>query len=156
MPGKRTASTVQDRSGKEAPAAVPIGPALVVEDDAIIALELVDTLRKGGADPVEICPTTECARVALERLQPTVIVLDSRLRDRNDGWALAELASLMGPQAPQIIFATGSPEAIPPGIAALGTVLGKPFTPTELIAALAPRRTDGLLGRLRGALTGHA
>jgi len=142
----------------------PIGPALVVEDDPIVAMDLADALREGGADPVETCPTTECARIMLERLAPAVIVLDSRLEDRNDGWALAELASVMGPPAPQVIFATASPESIPPEIAQLGTVLAKPFSPRDLIAALSPRRHashrhaahrhEGLLGRLRGALGG--
>ncbi|MBC2664323.1 response regulator [Novosphingobium flavum] len=134
----------------------PIGPALVVEDDPIVAMSLVDTLRECGADPVETCPNTECARIMLERLSPAVLVLDSRLEDRDDGWALAELASLMGPHAPQVIFATASPERIPPHIALLGTVLGKPFAPHDLIAALAPRRHESLLGRLRGALGGDA
>lgn len=156
MPGKRTAAQARhgDNDRARGPV-VPFGPALVVEDDPIVAMELVDALREGGADPVETCPNTECARIALERLLPAVIVLDSRLDDRDDGWALAELAALMGPHAPQVIFATASPESIPPEIAALGTVLGKPFTPAMLIAALAPRRHEGLLGRLRGALSGH-
>jgi hypothetical protein len=83
-------------------------------------------------------------------------VLDSRLQDRNDGWALAELASIMGPPAPRIIFGTAAPDNIPPHIAALGVVLVKPFTPHQLIAALSPRRPESLLGRLRGALGGES
>lgn len=158
MAGRRSASTRPRDTGAAGPGEgraqppVPLGPALVVEDDPIVAMELADTLRDAGADPVETCPNTECARVMLERLKPAVLVLDSRLQDRNDGWALAELAALMGPHAPQVIFATASPERIPAGIASLGTVLGKPFTPRELIAALHPRRHASLLGRLRGAL----
>ena len=133
-----------------------IGPALGVEDDPIIALSLADALRDAGADPVEICPNTECARVSLERLAPAVIVLDSRLDDRDDGWAIAEIVALMGPQAPQIIFATGAPERIPPEIAALGTVLEKPFKSADLVALLARRRPEGgILGRLRDALSGN-
>jgi len=133
-----------------------LGAALVVEDDPIIAMTVADTLRGGGADPVETCATTEEARGALERLLPAIVVLDIHLADRDDGWAFAELLPLMGPPRPQVIFATGAPQDIPPAIAALGTVLAKPFTPADLLQAVGRHNSDGLLGRLRGALGGEA
>lgn len=130
----------------------PLGPALVVEDDPLIALWVADVLREGGADPVETCGTTEAAREALERLAPRVVVLDARLSDRDDGWAFAELLPLLGPARPQVIFATGAPETIPPHVAALGTVLAKPYAPEALLAAIAPQGRGGLMARIRGAL----
>jgi CheY-like chemotaxis protein len=144
-------SMIRGRSGPAHGGAVtPLGPALVVEDDPVIALSLADVLRSGGADPVETCATTESAREALERLAPAIVVLDVHLADRTDGWVFAELLALLGPTRPQLIFATGTPEEIPAEIAALGTVLAKPFAPAALLAALAPQRGPGLLGRLRG------
>jgi len=131
-------------------AAMSLGPALVVEDDPVIALFVADALRAGGADPVETCGSTEAAREALERLAPVIVVLDVHLADRADGWVFAELLPLLGPNRPQLIFATGSPEEIPAEVAALGTVLAKPFAQADLLAALAPQRAPGLLDRLRG------
>lgn len=142
--------------GKRQDKAAPrrrLGAALVIEDDPIIAMVVADILRDGGADPVETCATTEEGRAALERLQPAIVVLDVHLADRDDGWAFAELLPLMGPPSPQVIFATGSPRDIPPAIAALGTVLAKPFTPADLLRIAGHPHAEGLLGRLRGAFT---
>lgn len=141
-------------SGPRGAAALPrLGAALVIEDDPIIAMTVADTLRDGGAHPVETFATTEEALIALERLLPSIVVLDVHLADREDGWAFAELLPLMGPPRPQVIFATGSPQDIPPQIAALGTVLAKPFSPADLLRAVDPPHSEGLLSRLRGAFT---
>lgn len=131
-----------------------IGPGLVVEDDPVVALLVADTLRDAGAAPVEICATTEAARDALERLCPALVILDVHLADRDDGWALAELLSALGPQTAQVIFATATPEAIPQAVAALGTVLPKPFAPAQLQAAIDRKRPASLMTRLREALSG--
>lgn len=138
--------------GRAARQAAPrLGAAMVVEDDPIIAMAIADTLSDGGADPVETFATTEDARNALERLRPAVVVLDVHLADRHDGWAFAELLLVMGPPRPQVIFATGSPQDIPPEIAALGTVLAKPFSPEDLLRVVGHPHSESLFGRLRGA-----
>ncbi len=137
----------------EAPAPRRLGAALVVEDDPIIAMNVADILQGAGADPVETVATTEQARLALERLLPAIVVLDVHLADRDDGWAFAELLLLMGPPSPQVIFATGSPQDIPPGIAALGTVLTKPFSPADLLRTVGQPHSEGLFGRLRSAFS---
>ena len=61
---------------------------------------------------------------ALEQGDPVAIVLDVHLSDRSDGWALAELAELLGPRRPYIVFATGAPQDIPPEIAEIGATQG--------------------------------
>jgi DNA-binding response OmpR family regulator len=131
-----------------------LGRALVVEDDAILAMALEDALREGGADKVVVCASVAQAMTELDRLKPDILILDVQLADRGDGWAMAELVTELSPRPPAIIFSTGRPDAIPENIAKLGVVLSKPYQPEILIAALADlRRKPGLLDRLREALS---
>jgi CheY-like chemotaxis protein len=130
-----------------------LGRALIVEDDALLALALEEALIEGGARSVESCNSSAAAKVALETFRPDVVVLDVHLADCNDGWAFAEIVTQLGPRSPHIIFSTATPEAIPPEVAALGLVMAKPYRPDELVEAVRRyRRGSGLLTRLRSAL----
>jgi len=144
------------RRGKNGkPAKLSLGRALIVEDDALLAMNLEEALREGGADDVVVCGSIAEAMTELERLKPHVLILDVNLADRDDGWAMAELVTELSPQPPAIVFSTGAPEKIPPKVAELGAVLAKPYDPAALIAALVEhRRKPGLLDRLRVALAG--
>lgn len=128
-----------------------LGHVLVVEDDVILSLAIEAELLDAGAREVEICHTTDAALAALRRTRPDVIVLDVHLADRDDGWAIAELVSSVGPQPPQIIFSTGAPERIPPQVAELGAILEKPYDPRDLVRAIRTPARRGLLARLRKA-----
>lgn len=125
---------------------------LVVEDDGILAMAIEQTLRDHGVDHINICPTTEQALEALRVEEPDAIILDVHLADRDDGWAIAELVKSLG-RAPRIIFSTGAPKDIPPHIAELGCVLTKPYSSQELVAALSPPSTRGILSRLKNVLS---
>ena len=128
-----------------------LGHVLVVEDDAILCMAIETALLDGGARSVHCCPTTEAALAELDSKRPDIVILDVHLADRQDGWAIAELLTQLGPQPPRIVFSTGNPEAIPPEVAGLGLVLTKPFSPDTLIAALhSGTRRTGLFGRLLG------
>jgi DNA-binding response OmpR family regulator len=130
-----------------------LGRALVVEDDAILAMALEDALRAGGAEKIVVCDSVAAAMAELETLKPDILVLDVQLADRSDGWAIAELVTELSPRPPAIVFSTGAPERIPAKVAELGAILAKPYDPDMLIAVLAEhRRKPGLLGRLREAL----
>jgi CheY-like chemotaxis protein len=131
-----------------------LGNALVVEDEAIVALAMADSLAEAGADEIATCHTTAQALIEMQRLRPAILVLDVHLADRDDGWALAELAMAISPSPPLIVFSTATPERIPAHIAELGHVLAKPFPP-DALARLVQRhgRPGGLLGRLRSALS---
>lgn len=141
---------------KSKPTRTPsLGRALIVEDDPLLAMSLEDALRDGGAEEVVVCDSVAAAMAELERLKPDILVLDVKLADRDDGWAMAELVTELSPRPPAIIFSTGAPEKIPEKVAELGAVLAKPYDPARLIAVLAEnRRKPGLLGRLRQALAG--
>lgn len=130
-----------------------IGTALVVEDDPILALSIEDILLNAGAPKVTVCSSTRQALAALDKERPDVVVLDVHLVDRDDGWAVAELVTELGPNPPRIVFSTGNPGAIPDEIAELGTVLTKPYAPEALIKATAGTRRTGLLARIKGAIS---
>ena len=132
---------------------VNLGRVLVVEDDPIQAMALEDALREAGAVEVVLCPSIACAMEALEQGPADAIVLDVHLADRDDGWALAELVDMLGPKRPRIVFSTGSPEDIPPAIAEMGPVFGKPYDPAELAEVLASGTKQGLFTRLRSAIS---
>ncbi|WP_057883420.1 response regulator [Tsuneonella troitsensis] len=140
------------RPGKNKPAR-KLGHVLLVEDDALIAVALEGSLIDAGAKSVTICTTTADALSALRDKRPDGLVLDVHLADRDDGWAIAELVNSVGPNPPRIVFSTGSPQDIPVEIAELGPVLEKPYDHAELIDALCNPPREGLLARLKDALT---
>ena len=128
-----------------------LGRVLVVEDDPVLALAIEDALvHLGKAREVVICPSTAATMAELEKERPDAIVLDVHLSDRDDGWAVAELVELLGPRRPRIVFSTGSPEEIPPGIAEMGPIFEKPYNPAELVEALTDSGKSGFFARLRG------
>ena len=136
-----------DQTQKPAPGLANV---LLVEDDAILAMALEDALLRAGAGRVTICASVEQTMRALDSDErPDAIVLDVHLADRDDGWALAELVTMLGPRPPRIAFSTGSPESIPANVAALGPVFVKPYDPDDLVGALVEGGKSGLFTLLR-------
>ena len=125
---------------------------MVVEDDAVIGLTIEQALIDAGVKSVDICPTTKEALAALRERQPGAIILDVHLADRDDGWGIAEIVRSLGPDSPRIIFSTGMPRDIPEEVAALGSVLEKPYDPQVLVDLLREPKSRGIISRLRGAL----
>jgi len=151
MDAKITTTTDKNVRG-DRPARKPassLGRVLLVEDDAVLAMALEDALRVGGAQKVDICSSMAATMAALDKGRYDALVIDVHLADRDDGWALAELVSLLGPRPPRIAFSTGSPEAIPPEVAEMGPVFVKPYDPVQLVTELAGGRRKGLIARLR-------
>ncbi|GAA0283872.1 hypothetical protein GCM10009127_26630 [Alteraurantiacibacter aestuarii] len=125
---------------------------LLVEDDPVLALSLEAALIDGGAGEVIICSSMAATVAELEKARPDAIILDVHLTDRDDGWALAELVSLLGPKRPRIAFSTGSPEDIPASVKEMGAVFEKPYDPAQLVEVLMSGNKTGLIARLRSAL----
>ena len=144
-------SKMDGKKAKPAPKA-KFGKVLLVEDDPILALSLEDALKDGGAKDVTVCSSMKATMEALEDTNFDAIVLDVHLADRDDGWALAELVTLLGAKPPRIVFSTGSPEDIPANIAEMGPVFEKPYDPAQLVQVLAGDQKKGLFERLRGAM----
>jgi len=139
-----------DKSSRRPRKRSRLGRVLVVEDDPIVALAIEAALQDAGATEVVVCPSISCTMDALEQGSAAAIVLDVHLADRSDGWALAELADLLGPKPPYIVFATGAPEDIPPEVAEMGPVFEKPYDPAQLAEVLASGVKRGLFARLLG------
>jgi CheY-like chemotaxis protein len=139
-----------DTSSKRPRRRARLGRILVVEDDPIVAMALEAALFDVGATEVVVCPSISCTMEALEKGPAAAIVLDVHLADRSDGWALAELAELLGSKPPYIVFATGAPEDIPPEVAELGPVFEKPYDPAQLAEVLVSGTKRGLFARLLG------
>ena len=111
---------------------------LIVEDEAIIAWELSDTVERLGYD---VCGTAASAAAAIDldaRLQPDVILMDVRLGRGGDGISAAE--AILVRRQPAIIFCTAY--ANDPAIAARlqsidpVAVLAKPVQYTAVAHAL--------------------
>lgn len=149
------ASRQDHSSAKRRKATRTLGQALVVEDDGLIALDIAEALEEAGANPVVTCASVAEAMVQLELAVPALLVLDVHLADRDDGWALAELAIQLGESPPLIVFTTATPSLIPASAADLGHVLAKPFLTEALIALIEKERPTSLLGRIRHALSGQ-
>ena len=144
--GRDKSSKTEKRQGRRK----RLGRVLVVEDDPIVAMAMEAALLDAGATEVVVCPSITSTMEALEQGAAAAIVLDVHLSDRSDGWALAELAELLGPKPPYIVFATGAPEDIPPEVAELGPVFEKPYDPAKLVEVLASGVKRGLFARLLG------
>lgn len=129
-----------------------LGKVLLVEDDAILAMSLEEALQDGGASQVTVCSSMKATMEELESGNFDAIILDVHLADRDDGWALAELVTMLGPKPPRIVFSTGSPEDIPEEIAEMGPVFEKPYDSAQLVDVLRGDQKKGLFARLRSAI----
>src|SRR6476659_449494 len=58
---------------------------LIVEDEAIIALDLKDRVRRFGYEVIAIVPSAERAIAAAFELHPDVVLMDIRLEGEMDG-----------------------------------------------------------------------
>lgn len=143
----KSESAKGDRAKATAPRRV-----LLVEDDAVLAMALEDALRDGGSSEITVCSSMSATMAALEKNNFDALVIDVHLADRNDGWALAELVSLLGTKRPRIAFSTGSPDDIPLEVAEMGPVFEKPYDPALLVAELSEGTRTGLIARLRRAI----
>lgn len=144
IPARSKAKNGKAKAGK------PPARVLLLEDDALLAMALEDAFLRAGTREVIICPSMKAAMRELERKERTdAVVIDVHLADRDDGWAIAELVTLLGTKPPLFAFSTGSPEEIPQEIAAKGLVFEKPYDPDELVRQLSSGKARGLFSRLK-------
>ena len=122
---------------------------MVVEDDAVLGMDIEQMLRDAGVEEVSICASAACTLEQLRDHRPDAIIIDVHLTDSDDGWGIAEMVDAVGVKPPQIIFQTGTPQDIPEDVAKLGTILPKPYAPEELIDLLRSKRKTGFLAALR-------
>lgn len=105
---------------------------LYLEDEAIIALETVDTLRDFGFETIDQVYTLEAADKALGDAMPDLALLDVNLSHGRTSFDLSE--RLLAAGVP-VVMATGYARADLPVNAAV-RVIEKPVTPNQLQDAL--------------------
>lgn len=101
---------------------------LIIEDEALIALDLENIVRALGHDVVEIARTKAEALAAIERRRPGLILADVRLADGSSG--LDAVREILGGVELPVIFITAYPERVLTGLRPEPTfVIPKPFKP---------------------------
>jgi CheY-like chemotaxis protein len=108
---------------------------LIVEDEFLIRMDAVDTIRSGGFDVVEADNADEAIVILEGRLDITVVFTDIQMPGSMDGLKLA--AAIRGRWPPIKIVATSgllkmSEDDLPSG----SRFLSKPYNAPQLMAAL--------------------
>jgi light-regulated signal transduction histidine kinase (bacteriophytochrome)/CheY-like chemotaxis protein len=112
---------------------------LVVEDSALVAMELDSALAAAGATVIGPAARLEEAMALLAASSPDAALLDIDL----DGVAVFPLADALAARGVPFLFTTGyAPDAVLPARHAGAPVLAKPYRGEEAVAALA-RLLDG-------------
>jgi DNA-binding response OmpR family regulator len=81
--------------------------ALIIEDDALIALQIEMLLEERGFTSIDIAATEQDAVKAALCHRPTIITSDVRLASGNGPHAVQDILARIGPTP--VIFITGSP-----------------------------------------------
>jgi response regulator NasT len=118
--------------------AEPAGPAriLVVEDESIIRIDIVESLRGFGYDVVGEAADGEAAVAMATELRPDLVVMDVKM-PKMDGISAAEKLH-QGRIAPVLLLTAFSQKELVERASEAGVVayIVKPFTPADLLPAV--------------------
>jgi len=107
---------------------------LVVEDEAVIAMDIVVTIMSVGHTVVAVADNLQRAVEAAKKYEPDLALVDVQLKDGDSG---LEVARIMKANGIPSIFVTGFPEALLTGKRGEPAfVLTKPFDPHALAAMI--------------------
>lgn len=107
---------------------------MIVEDQAILAMELEMVLADAGCEVVGCAMDARSAFAVADRERPALALVDVNLLDGLTGPQIAQ--GLVSQYGTAVIFLTANPEQIPEGFAgALGAV-SKPFDETTIRSAV--------------------
>lgn len=117
---------------------------LVIEDDRDLQMMVEDALRDGGYEPA-IAGSGEEALTLLKafRTKYSALVTDIRLLGRLDGWWVARGAREIDPSFPVLYITGGGGDEWPTRGVPDSVLLNKPFSPDELVAAVAKLLKNG-------------
>jgi CheY-like chemotaxis protein len=108
---------------------------LVIEDEAVIAMDIVVTVRSAGHTVVGVADTEAKAVALSEEFRPDLILADVQLKDGDSGIEAVE--KIMRISQVPVIFVTGFPEAFLTGDKVEPAfLLTKPFDPEALTATI--------------------
>lgn len=108
---------------------------LIVEDQAILAMELECVLSDAGCDVVGCAMDAPSAMEIARHTQPDLALVDLNLVDGRTGPDLA--ARLVRDHGAAVVFLTANPEQIPDGFAGALGALTKPFDDATIHAVVA-------------------
>jgi CheY-like chemotaxis protein/DNA-directed RNA polymerase specialized sigma24 family protein len=109
---------------------------LVIEDEAVIALDVADIVRNAGHEVVGIAATEKAAVELAKKHSPHLVLADIQLRGSDSG--ISAVREIMRAMTVPVIFVTGYPERLLTGAQLEPAfVISKPFDPDLLRAAIA-------------------
>ncbi|MFP7570293.1 response regulator [Marivita sp. S2033] len=106
---------------------------LILEDEAIIAMDIEMTLEEAGHGKIAVCSTVEEAIAQIEKSAPKLALLDYNL---GHGTNSVPVAKRLSERSVPFIILSGYTEStvqIPDGLSIAGR-LAKPFQTAELVA----------------------
>jgi two-component system, response regulator PdtaR len=106
---------------------------LIVEDEALVALELEQMLEDDG---FRICGVADCTSLALEHMkahQPDVALVDLHLAD---GFTGVEIAADISNNGCMVVFMTANVNRVPYGLPGTLGVIPKPYTESGFRSAM--------------------
>lgn len=106
---------------------------LIVEDEAMVALDLEAWLEEFGYAPVGIAPDAATAFQLAEE-EPTLALVDLNLRDGLSGPDIGRRLAME--YGVRVVFMTANPRLLEPGIPGTLGVLPKPYEPETVKAAI--------------------
>lgn len=109
---------------------------LVIEDEAVIALDVAKIVRDAGHQVVGIAPTEKAAIDLARKHLPHLVLADIQLRDGDSG--IAAVREILKAVSAPVIFVTGFPERLLTGHGLEPAfIITKPFNPEVLKTAMA-------------------
>jgi len=109
---------------------------LVIEDEAVIALDVADIVRNAGHEVVGIAATEKAAVEMAKKHSPHLVLADIQLRGSDSG--ITAVKEILRAVSVPVIFVTGYPERLLTGTQLEPAfVISKPFDPDLLRAAIA-------------------
>lgn len=107
---------------------------LIVEDEAILAMELEGLLEDAGHTVVGWATSSTEARRLVDTVEADIAFVDVHLTDGPTGVSVAEYIERSG--HPMVVFMTANPTRLPENFAGAVGVIAKPYTMNGLVAAL--------------------
>jgi len=107
---------------------------LIVEDEALLALELESLVEDAGHQVVGWATNSTEARLAIDTSEPDLAFVDIHLADGPTGLAVADYINAARPTV--VVFLTANPKRVPENFAGACGVMSKPYTVNGLMGCL--------------------
>jgi len=109
---------------------------LIIEDEAVIALDVANIVKDAGHEVVGIAPTEQAAIALARQHAPHLILADIQLRAGDSG--IVAVRQILKSSSAPVIFVTAYPERLLTGVGLEPAfVITKPFSAEDLQTAIA-------------------